>query len=101
MQKHPALFDTKRGWQEDWFNPDFLAALRSNTAESWKSIVTENLPGCVFSCKMFTDKFCDMLIEEVDHFASTGLPARRPNTMNNYGIILNEIGWKPMVNVLQ
>ncbi|CAK0904087.1 unnamed protein product [Prorocentrum cordatum] len=101
LQKHPALFDTESGWQEDWFDADFLAAMRADTDEAWSSAVEEHLPGALFSCRMFSKKFCDMLIEEVDNFAATGLPARRPNSMNNYGIILNEIGWKPMVNVLQ
>lgn len=101
LQKHPALFDTAAGWQDDWFDPDFLAAMRAGTDEAWSSVVEEHLPGALFSCRMFSRKFCDMLIEEVDNFATTGLPARRPNSMNNYGIILNEIGWKPMVNVLQ
>jgi hypothetical protein len=101
LRKHPALFDTEAGWQEDWFDPSFLAAIRDGTDEAWSSVVEEHLPGALFSCRMFSQKFCDMLIEEVDNFATTGLPARRPNSMNNYGIILNEIGWRPMVNVLQ
>lgn len=101
LRKHPELFDVSAGWLEEWFDPDFVRAVHTNTPEAWSSIVTEHLPGAVFSCKMMSDKFCDMLIEEVDHFATTGLPARRPNSMNNYGIILNEIGWKPMVDILQ
>lgn len=101
LQKHPELFDTLTGWREEWFNPEFLSALRKNTDEAWASVVTEHLPGSVFSCKMFSETFCNLLIEEVDHFGTTGLPARRPNTMNNYGIILNEIGWRPMVDILQ
>ena len=31
--------------------------------------VTEHLPGAVFSCKMFSDSFCQLLIEDVDHTA--------------------------------
>lgn len=101
FQKHPELFDTETGWRDEWFDPHFLAAVRENTDEAWNSIITEHLPGAVFSCKMMSDKFCEMLIEEVDNFTATGLPARRPNSMNNYGIILNEIGWRPMVDILQ
>lgn len=101
LQKHPELFDVKIGWREEWFDPDFLEALRTNNDETWTSIITEHLPGAVFSCKMFSNLFCNMLVEEVENFGTTGLPARRPNSMNNYGIILNEIGWRPMVDVLQ
>ena len=35
------------------------------------------------------------------HFYSTGLPARRPNSMNNYGIILSDIGLEPFIDQLQ
>ena len=30
-----------------------------------------------------------------------GLPARRPNSMNRYGLILNEIGLRPSLDALQ
>merc|ERR1712113_41868 len=40
-------------------------------------------------------------VEEIFNFYASGLPAKRPNSMNNYGIILNEIGLEPMINELQ
>jgi len=101
LRKHPALFDVEAGWPAEWFDPEFVTALQDETGTAWSKILCEHVPGQVFSCKMFSEMFCDMLIEEVDHFRTTGLPARRPNSMNNYGIILNEIGWRPMVNILQ
>lgn len=101
LRKHPELFDVAAGWREEWFDPEFVTAWNANTRESWDSIVTEHVPGAVFSCKMMSETFCKMLIEEVDHFATTGLTARRPNSMNNYGIILNDIGFRPMVDILQ
>ena len=36
--------------------------------------------------------FCSRLVSLLDAFEKTSLPRRRPNTMNNYGLILNEIG---------
>jgi hypothetical protein len=101
LQLHPELFDVQTGWLDEWFDPDFLEAFRKNNAEAYTDIITEVLPGEAFSCKMFSEKFCKLLIEEVEHFQASGLPARRPNSMNNYGIILNEIGWRPMVDSLQ
>ena len=67
LRKHPELFDVETGWREEWFNQDFLTALRKNTADGWASIVTEHLPGAVFSCKMFSDHFCNLLIEEIPY----------------------------------
>lgn len=42
------------------------------------------MPG-VYSFPLFTEDFCDRLLEEIFHFYESGLPARRPNSMNNYG----------------
>eukprot|EP00929_Paragymnodinium_shiwhaense_P082452 TRINITY_DN43443_c0_g1_i1.p1 TRINITY_DN43443_c0_g1~~TRINITY_DN43443_c0_g1_i1.p1 ORF type:complete len:339 (+),score=68.27 TRINITY_DN43443_c0_g1_i1:54-1070(+) len=101
LRKHKELFDTSQGWKDEWFVPEFLEAMKTDTDAAWSKVIEELLPGRAYCCNMFTLDFCDMLMEEVDNFAATGLPARRPNSMNNYGIILNEIGWKPMVNQLQ
>jgi len=37
----------------------------------------------------------------VESFHASGLPARRPNSMNNYGLILNEIGLRDSLSALQ
>ena len=55
----------------------------------------------VYSFPMFSDEFCAMFIEEVEYYAESGLPVRRPNSMNNYGLIVNEIGMEPMISNLQ
>jgi len=42
-----------------------------------------------------------MLIKTIDDFEATDLPRRRPNTMNNYGLVLTEIGladWASSLN---
>mmetsp|Transcript_111017 Transcript_111017/g.313063 ORF Transcript_111017/g.313063 Transcript_111017/m.313063 type:complete len:519 (-) Transcript_111017:60-1616(-) len=64
-------------------------------------VVSEVIPGMVYSFEVFTDSFCQVLMEEIRNFYSTGLPARRPNSMNNYGIILNDIGLEPLMFALQ
>jgi len=46
----------------------------------------------LYSFDFFTLKYCQDLIEEVEYFEKTGLPISRPNSMNNYGLILDEIG---------
>eukprot|EP00443_Scrippsiella_acuminata_P084248 CAMPEP_0115571040 /NCGR_PEP_ID=MMETSP0271-20121206/106008_1 /TAXON_ID=71861 /ORGANISM="Scrippsiella trochoidea, Strain CCMP3099" /LENGTH=645 /DNA_ID=CAMNT_0003005593 /DNA_START=14 /DNA_END=1951 /DNA_ORIENTATION=- len=71
------------------------------TPARWQAILTEHLPGEVFSFKVFTEDFCKTFVEEIFNFYDCGLPARRPNSMNNYGIILNEIGLEPMIDELQ
>ena len=42
-----------------------------------------------------------MLVEEVDGYNASGLPTSRPNSMNKYGLVLNEIGMEPLFDELQ
>lgn len=95
---HKELFDSEAGWPLAWFDPCLIDAFRIGTDSAWKSIITEHIPGQVFSCNFFSDTFCRMFLEELEHFASTGLSA---NTMNNYGVVLNDIGFGPMIDLLQ
>jgi len=51
---HPSAF----------FLPTFLEAVRSNSEESFRSFMTEPIPG-VYSFAMLQPTFCEMLLEEV------------------------------------
>lgn len=99
--RHPELFERPPRWRDEWLAPEFRQARQEGTAEAWRSILSEELPGEVFSFRLFTDAFMDLLVDEIFNFYSSGLPARRPNSMNNYGIILNEIGLEPLIDALQ
>ncbi len=70
-----------------------------STAVDWLSLVEESSPG-IYSFDLFSPTFCHMLAEEINCFETTALPRRRPNTMNNYGLITNEIGLEPLVTQL-
>lgn len=98
---HSELFESPAAWRDEWLEPSFREARRQGTPEAWRSILKEHLPGLVFSCKMLTTDFCDKLVAEIHNFYASGLPARRPNSMNSYGIILNEIGLEPLIDELQ
>ena len=47
--------------------------------------------------KIFTPEFEQKLLEEVEHLASSGIPARRPNGMNRSGLILTNLGFEPLL----
>eukprot|EP00928_Gymnodinium_smaydae_P075167 TRINITY_DN58178_c0_g1_i1.p1 TRINITY_DN58178_c0_g1~~TRINITY_DN58178_c0_g1_i1.p1 ORF type:complete len:496 (-),score=78.15 TRINITY_DN58178_c0_g1_i1:159-1646(-) len=64
-------------------------------------LVQEVVPEMVYSFPVFTDVLLKLVMEEINGFYKTKLPARRPNSMNNYGIILNEIGLEPLMFALQ
>ena len=65
-----------------------------------RELLREEAPG-VYSFPLFTDTFCRLLIEELDAIAGSGVPVQRPNSMNNYGVILNLVGMKPLFTRLQ
>lgn len=66
---------------------------------AWRAHVSEPHAG-VFTFDMFTKHFCNCFIEEVALFEASALPRRRPNTMNNYGLILNDIGMYGLMSAL-
>jgi hypothetical protein len=50
---------------------------------------------------MLSIAFCERFLEETDNYLASGLPIRRPNSMNNYGLIVNEIGLEPSITHFQ
>lgn len=115
---HPYLVDDSlSSWYNmSWFAPDFLEIVEicnslKNTRmmpcgkvaidleRRLEALVTENSAG-IFSFNLFTDEFCDMIVAEIDNFEVSGLPRRRPNTMNNYGHIAHEVGMQRTMTLL-
>jgi len=58
-----------------------------------REVVREIRPG-LWTFRVLTKEFCDLLEEELDNFRKSGLPCARPNTMNRQGILLGELGFK-------
>lgn len=100
-RQHPDIFAPAMSFKADWLDPGFAEAARANSLAAWTGLLTEHVPGQVYSFPLFSEHFCEALLEEFFSFHGTGLPARRPNSMNNYGIILDEIGLEPFVEGLQ
>ena len=117
------------GCASDWVVPELRAALKarerqhSTTSETYggtckskesttpgknqepsknclRSLLREEAPG-VYSFALFTPEFCQMLVEEIDAINASGIPIDRPNSMNNYGLILNAVGLHPAFSSLQ
>ncbi|KAL7572500.1 hypothetical protein ACA910_000326 [Epithemia clementina (nom. ined.)] len=59
----------------------------------------------VYSFNCFDSSFIQMFNEEIENFyqmaEKENIPIRRPNSMNNYGVIVNEIGMRPMIIAFQ
>jgi len=103
LRKHPDLFDAEAGLREEWLSPTLVQALKKAQAGAdrpFDSILKEEAPR-IYSFELFKPNFCEMFLEELDNYYASGLPIRRPNSMNNYGIIVNEIGLRDMMTRLQ
>lgn len=88
------------GSHDGWIVPPLLAALRTGSASELRKLITEVAPG-IFEFEMLTLDFCDKLLAELAHYEQSGLPVRRPNSMNNYGVILNSIGMERTMDLIQ
>ncbi|XP_069789648.1 2-oxoglutarate and iron-dependent oxygenase domain-containing protein 2 isoform X2 [Narcine bancroftii] len=84
--------------QENFLAPEFreiVAYCRSEDADfeglldQMKSQPAER----VYSFPVFTWEFCSQLVAELENFEQSEMPKGRPNTMNNYGVLLNELGF--------
>lgn len=85
-----------------WLVPEFREALSAwRQTSSTAALDIASLPGVkleapgVISFECLTPEFCDMLMDEVKNYQASGLPQRAPNSMNNYGLVLNEVGMRP------
>ena len=38
---------------------------------------------------IFKKEFCQKLLKELENFEHSNMPREKPNTMNNYGVIIN------------
>ncbi|CBI26951.3 hypothetical protein AAG906_031821 [Vitis piasezkii] len=88
---------------EKFFVPSFLEAIKNNTEEGFRSIISESSPG-VYTFEMLQPCFCEMLMSEVENFEKwvydTKFRIMRPNTMNKYGVVLDDFGLETMLDKL-
>lgn len=96
---HPELFHLTPGI----FTPGFREAVRTGTPQALRGILQPHGPE-VFSFEMLNEDFCRKLIEETDWFGEwcveNGLFKHVPNTMNNYGAVLDDFGFSPFLQRL-
>ena len=104
LRVHQELFNAKEGWQK-WIHPPLLEAIAQlkadGNATALRALLRDEVEGHVYSFQLMSDEFCKLFLEELDGFYASGLPIDRPNSMNNYGIIVNNIGMQPVISHLQ
>ncbi|KAL6573751.1 hypothetical protein OROHE_002210 [Orobanche hederae] len=87
----------------NFFVPSFLRAINENTEQGFRNIISEPSPG-IFTFEMLQPRFCEMLLAEVENFEKwvheTKFRIMRPNTMNKYGVVLDDFGMETMLDKL-
>lgn len=98
MRKEKKLFESLL--RKEWLAPSVLEVVEYAKAGKMHRDLRREADG-VYSFELFNEAFGRALLDEVDNYFAAGLPVRRPNSMNNYGLIVNEIGMKPALTQLQ
>nr|XP_055055197.1 2-oxoglutarate and iron-dependent oxygenase domain-containing protein 2 isoform X2 [Misgurnus anguillicaudatus] len=84
--------------QETFLAPEFLQMVKycsssEATVDGLIKLIQKEAAQRVYRFPVFRREFCKDLINELEHFEQSNAPKGRPNTMNNYGILLNELGF--------
>eukprot|EP01089_Gocevia_fonbrunei_P020042 TRINITY_DN7311_c0_g2_i1.p1 TRINITY_DN7311_c0_g2~~TRINITY_DN7311_c0_g2_i1.p1 ORF type:complete len:124 (-),score=30.28 TRINITY_DN7311_c0_g2_i1:482-853(-) len=99
IAKHKHLYDISQ-WK---FSPQFENAFKTGTPEALRSLLIEVHPG-IFAFPMLDHEFCSQFLEEVEWFENWSdknkFNVQRPNSMNNYGAILDDFGFENTLNDL-
>ncbi len=109
FRRYPALFADN--FDKSWLHPDFvqISEVFEKPVKNYKDAIPDNLlwkeMDGVYSFNVFNDIFLQMFNDEINNFYDVSerenIPVRRPNSMNNYGVIVNEIGMRPMITAFQ
>jgi hypothetical protein len=99
LRKDPSLFEPQK--VRAWFDDQFLELVDAVTSGAEAPFIIQEVTREVYKFPLLKEEACRALCDEVAHFATTGIEARRPNSMNNYGLILNDIGLRPSLDALQ
>jgi len=101
---HRALFSGVL--RPEWLHPAVAAALANQThrSESLRAVAQREGDG-VFSVPLLRPDFCRLVVEEVEHFAEhfarSGHSSPPPNSMNDYGVVLDELGLGALMSELR
>ncbi|ELT89610.1 hypothetical protein CAPTEDRAFT_169278 [Capitella teleta] len=91
---HPDIYHLK----ESHLHPRFISLVKlSNSLNCKKDLIQhiESLKGAdqVYVIPVFSEEFCRRFLSELKNFEESDLPKGRPNTMNNDGVLLDELGF--------
>ena len=111
FRKHPQLFDDE--FDVKYLHEDFVLILDAFEKANAKDddpdtiipdLLRKEMDG-VYSFNVFTDMFVQLWNEEISNFYQTAetekIPIKRPNSMNSYGVVVNDMGLRPLISSFQ
>lgn len=102
--RHADLYSFGSNFERRYVHPaleEAAKAARSGRGEeAARSLFQEVAPGVFATDRLFSKAFLEDLLEELQHIEGSGIPRRRPNGMNRYGVILGNVGMEPALQGL-
>jgi len=106
-RRHPGLFRFDAAFEERYLGGALRsAAAAARVGDGEKALhklfseVAAGSPGVWASDELFTEAFTKDMQEELAYIRELGVPLRRPNGMNRYGAILDDVGFESMFTLL-
>ncbi|XP_063729486.1 2-oxoglutarate and iron-dependent oxygenase domain-containing protein 2-like [Symsagittifera roscoffensis] len=107
---HPALFTYNEVFKEKFVEPELRAAVEmlqksAKTGDEqidetpvWNLLTESKDVKGVYKLNngLFTEEFRRLLLEELEHVERSGIPLKRPSSMNRCGCNLAQIGMQPV-----
>jgi len=95
---HARLYSYDAGFEETYISAEFrnagAAARKGKGEDAALALFDEVVPGVFASKHLFTEQFLTDMLGELSHVENSGIPRRRPNGMNRYGVILDQVGFE-------
>jgi hypothetical protein len=99
---HPSLYDIP-SWTRAFLAPELVAALAApDPTQALLAICREEVAGgLAYSLPVLTDAACTLFVQELNHLdQQADIPKKRPNSMNNYGVVLDDMGMDACMDAL-
>lgn len=98
--RHPHLYTLQQSFLDSKFLELVQTAQQDQQTPEGLTLLTDHQQR-IYSFPVFTKEFCKELVEELMHYEKSPLVKSRPNTMNQYGIKLEELGFTDFVSSLR
>lgn len=91
---HKDLYRWNDKFIEKYLDSNLKLAFEKKSFHLLSKLVQETEVKGVYSIQIFNLEFTNNFLEELKHYEASGVPIRRPNSMNRHGIILSTIGFQ-------